>query len=164
MKRWEIILILFLLWQIEYLPIPVFCKFINEVVQKIIIFLPLIILVVSIVLTIKWKKYWSIAFIPLFIFVFLFDIILGDVKRTICNYVIVYSNYYLQSKNAFNPILGVVMEKKDSVAIFNWSFTLPESGEQLFYYKNHHQQSSDDREECIIINNNWYYTKFDIEF
>lgn len=165
MKKWKIITILILLWQLEYLPIPVFCKSINLMVQNVIIVLPLIVLIIAIILSIKWKRYWSLLIVPLLVFVFLLDWVLGDVKRTLCNNVIVLCNHNLKPKNAFNPILGVVMEKQDSIVIYHWSFFIAaESSAELVYEINHNRETTDDRECDVVINKDWYYHKFDVEF
>lgn len=164
MRKWQIILLLVLLWQLEYLPIPVFCRSINVFIQNVVIFLPFITLIISIVLLVKFKKIKSLFFILLLIVAFTLDLFLADIKRTVCNYIIVYSNYYLKPQSAFNPILGVVMDKDDKSAIYNWSFTMPESDERLFYQINHGVEDSEEREQSIVINKNWYYTKLDVIF
>jgi hypothetical protein len=164
MRKRNTILLLFLLWELEYLPIPVFIRSINEIMQQLAKILPLIVLVIAVAMSIKWLKFRSALFIPLLLFLMFVDLVIGDVKRDICNRIIVFCNSFLEPRNAFNPILGVVMHKNEDTARYTWGFFFPETAEDLFYVPDHNQESTSDREEVEVIDKDWYCVKFDVEF
>lgn len=153
------------MFQLEYLPIPIFNNSINNFVGQSSFFISLLLFLIAIIFVLYKKKLKSLFYIPLLIFIFFIDYIFSAPKRNICNKLIIFINKNREPEKHINPILGVTMHKEVSRVVYNWSFIYPESGSSLIYEKNHNlQNTSGNSEEIIILNKDWYRDDFDVEF
>jgi hypothetical protein len=87
--------------------------------------------------------------------------IFTDGKITVCNRIIMYSNYFFEPANAFNPILGAVMNKNGINTSYSWCLA-GDYAEDLYYQINHEEREelSGNNEKIIVLNKDWYVIKY----